>query len=440
MKIDNAPTPHNTPASVLSSSYLKNGIPSLSNNSTASSASSSTTTERGAFASLTKSGIPQTIHEEDLLHSIQDKLGDLIGTDSGYIDSLPKKVKQRVWALSALQQQLFQLEREFQIEMFELEQKYLGLYAPVFERRAKIVGGEVEPTEDEIKEGESLVKEEGESEEEEEAKEEEEEEEESSDAKGIPAFWLTALENLPIVNETITDRDAEVLEHLTDIKLQYLESGKPGFKLVFEFNTDTNTYFSNPTLTKTYYYQSELGYSGDFIYDHAEGEEIKWLSNAVNVTVLVETRKQRNKHTKQIRTIERLTPVESFFNFFDPPTVDGNDDDNDADKKNKADGAEAKEGKEEEENENDDDDDDLEARLALDYSIGEQIKDKLIPRAVDWFTGAALEFEFMDESEAEDDDDEEEEEEGESEDDDDEEEEHDDFKGVKEEPPECKQQ
>ena len=438
MKIDNAPTPHNTPASVLSSSYLKNGIPSLNNNNNSTSTSS---TERGgAFASLAKSGIiPQTIHEEDLLHSIQDKLGSLIGTDSGYIDSLPKKVKQRVWALSALQQQLFQLEREFQIEMFELEQKYLGLYAPVFEKRAKIVGGELEPTEEEIKEGELLAKEGAE--EEEEKEETKEEEEELSDAKGIPAFWLTALENLPIVNETITDRDAEVLEHLTDIKLQYLESGKPGFKLVFEFNTDTNTYFSNPTLTKTYYYQSELGYSGDFIYDHAEGEEIKWLSNAVNVTVLVETRKQRNKHTKQIRTIERLTPVESFFNFFDPPSVaDNNDDDNDdkdADtKKNKANGGEAEE--------EEDEDDDLEARLALDYSIGEQIKDKLIPRAVDWFTGAALEFEFMDESEEDDDD---EEDEGEFDDDDEddddegqESEEHDDFKGVKEEPPECKQQ
>jgi nucleosome assembly protein 1-like 1 len=33
----------------------------------------------------------------------------------------------------------------------------------------------------------------------------------------------------------------------------------------------------------------------------------------------------------------------------------------------------------------------------LDYNIGEDIKEKLIPRAIDWFTGAALEYEEIDE-------------------------------------------
>lgn len=47
----------------------------------------------------------------------------------------------------------------------------------------------------------------------------------------------------------------------------------------------------------------------------------------------------------------------------------------------------------------DDDDDaasDIEERLELDYQLGEDIKEKLIPRAVDWFTGEALQFEEMD--------------------------------------------
>ncbi|CAG8592706.1 9929_t:CDS:2, partial [Racocetra fulgida] len=37
------------------------------------------------------------------------------------------------------------------------------------------------------------------------------------------------------------------------------------------------------------------------------------------------------------------------------------------------------------------DDDDLDSRLELDYQIGEDIKEKLIPRAIDWYTGKALE-------------------------------------------------
>jgi ABC-type Zn2+ transport system substrate-binding protein/surface adhesin len=39
---------------------------------------------------------------------------------------------------------------------------------------------------------------------------------------------------------------------------------------------------------------------------------------------------------------------------------------------------------------------DIEERLELDYQLGEDIKEKLIPRAVDWFTGEALQFEEID--------------------------------------------
>ncbi|CCF55764.1 hypothetical protein KAFR_0A03290 [Kazachstania africana CBS 2517] len=402
MKIENAPTPHNTPASVLNS-YLKNGNP------------------------VSKDKMPSTINEEDiskvlssnqplLLQSIQDKLGDLVGQDSGYLSNLPVEVKEKIFSLKHLQSELFKIEKEFQIEMFELENKYLNLYKPLFERRSGIVSGNVEPTEEEISKGREI---DGEEEQEEGVREDSEEK-----IRGIPSFWLTALENVPIVNETITDRDAEVLDHLLDIKLEYLTEGKPGFKLTFIFDKENNGFFTNETLTKTYYYQSELGYSGDFIYDHAEGEEIDWKSNGSNVTVEVEMRKQRNKTTKQVRTIEKLTPIASFFNFFDPPKPNNEEEERDED----------------EEEEFDEDEEDLEARLALDYSLGEQIKDKLVPRAVDWFTGTALEFEYLNEEDEYDDDDDDDEDEDEYGDEAEDEDEQDDFAGRTEQAPECKQQ
>lgn len=34
--------------------------------------------------------------------------------------------------------------------------------------------------------------------------------------------------------------------------------------------------------------------------------------------------------------------------------------------------------------------------MELDYNVGEDIKEKLIPRAIDWYTGAALEYEEID--------------------------------------------
>ncbi len=85
-------------------------------------------------------------------------------------------------------------------------------------------------------------------------------------------------------------------------------------------------------------------------------------------------------------------PTESFFNFFSPPKVPDDEDDGVSD---------------------------IEERLELDYQLGEDIKEKLIPRAIDWFTGEALAYEELEEDD----------EEGEFEDEDDEdedEEEHDD--------------
>lgn len=341
---------------------------------------------------------------------IQGKLGTLVGQQSGYIDSLPKSVKNRVFGLKSIQQQQMKMEAEFQKELLILEKKFFKKYEPLYERRKKIINGDDEPTNEEIEEGEALDEED---EDEDDEDKEKVEEVEDNGEKGIPGFWLTALENLQTVSETITDRDSDVLKYLNDIRMEYLTT--PGFELIFEFTE--NPHFSNNILTKTYHYQAELGYSGDFVYDHADGCEINWKSKENNVTINIERRKQRNKTTKQTRTIEKLTPSESFFNFFDPPKPPKVDSD-DADK----------------EDESDDDheeDDDLEARLELDYQLGEEIKDRLIPRAIDWFTGDAVGFGFPEDFEDEDEFDSESEADSDEEDDD---------EPPKENPPECKQQ
>lgn len=407
-QIDGAPTPQNTPASVSKDSYLRNWNP-LSQG------------QQG-------SRVPQTINEEDinaalarnpqLFDNIQGKLGTLLGRDSGYISLLPSKVKDRIFALKAIQQELFQLEKEFQTEMFELENKYLIKYTPFHKLRAALIKGSKEPTSEQIRKGKELDEEHNNQ-----NTIQEEEKEEQDNVVGIPSFWLTAIENLPIISQIITDRDAEVLDYLCNVWMEYLTDGNPGFKLFFEFSD--NSFFSHKVLTKAYYYQPQLGYSGDFIYDHAEGTNIKWNSNETNPTVTVEKRKQRNKTTKQVRTIEKITPVESFFNFFDPPNVPKCEENSETDEDNEEDGAS-----------------ELESKLALDYAIGEEIKDKLIPRAVDWFTGVAKEFDY--DKEEGDDTNFYESEFDESENSDNkiaEESEDDDFSNVvkKENPPECKQ-
>lgn len=397
--ISKAPTPQNTPSSV-ANLYLKQQ-PTVS-----------TISEEDETLSK------QLANNPALLSMIQGKLGTLVGQQSGYIELLPKKVKKRVLGLKAIQQLQMAMEAEFQKELLELEKKYFKKYEPLYERRKAIISGDQEPTAEEVELGEEIEAENELADEAEDAEkdDEEEEDEEEDSTTGIPSFWLTSLENLTAVSDTITERDSEVLQYLKDIRMEYLDT--PGFELIFEF--DQNPYFSNQVLTKTYHYQAELGYSGDFVYDHADGCEINWKSKEHNVTITIERRKQRNKTTKQTRTIEKLTPAESFFNFFDPPKP-----------------PKAESDLEDEEGEaNDEENFDLEARLELDYQLGEEIKDRLIPRAIDWFTGEAKGFDYPEDFEE----DEEEEFDSEEDGDDDDDDEGINETGPKQNPPECNQQ
>lgn len=100
--------------------------------------------------------------------------------------------------------------------------------------------------------------------------------------------------------------------------------------------------------------------------------------------------------TKQTRIVKKTVPTESFFNFFSPPKAPSDEDDDAAS--------------------------DIEERLELDYQLGEDIKEKLIPRAIDWFTGEALAYEEIDEDDLGEFDDEDDEDEDASEDQDDEDE------------------
>ncbi|KAI1075241.1 NAP-domain-containing protein [Whalleya microplaca] len=398
-----APTPQNTPASnaPISSHAQQPGVASIKEEDLDRHAAS-------IFAQNPK-----------LVQMIQGRLGSLVGRSSGYIESLPAPVRRRVAGLKGIQKDHSKLEAEFQEEVLQLEKKYFAKFTPLYQKRAEIVNGNAEPTDEQVKVGEE------ENEEDEEAKAEKSEKpaetaenaetsEAAENVVGIPEFWLSAMKNQISLAEMITDRDESALRSLIDIRMEYLD--KPGFRLIFEF--DENEYFTNKTITKTYFYQNESGYGGDFIYDHAEGDKINWKEGK-DLTVRIESKKQRNKNTKQTRIVKKTVPTESFFNFFSPPKAPTDDDDNDAAS-------------------------DIEERLELDYQLGEDIKEKLIPRAIDWFTGEALAFEEIDDVEEdafEDEDEDDDDDLSEDRDDDEEEESDDDDDATKpkQEAQECKQ-
>ncbi|KAH9828972.1 nucleosome assembly protein [Rhodofomes roseus] len=350
-----APTPQNTP---LSHAPIAQGL------------------SRPTVPDISEDNEPEEEEELGIHHAMQGlvsaKLATLIGKSSGYVESLPENVRKSVEALKGVQVKQVELQNQYKRECLELEKKYHEMQKPLFERRFKILTGAEEATMEEVEAGEKEW-----------AKEDEDYSPLGAEATypsvAIPEFWLTALRNHVGLSEIITDRDAEALKHLVDIHLEYLPTTdpKPGFKLIFVFTP--NDFFENELLEKTYLYQEEVGYTGDFMYDHAIGTAIKWKEDK-DLTKEFEIKKQRNKNTNRTRLVRKAKPTESFFNFFAPPQPPSEEDD--------IDGEELEE---------------IEEKLEMDYQIGEDIKEKIIPRAIDYFTGRALEFEdFEDDDEFED--------------------------------------
>lgn len=339
---------------------------------------------------LSRPTIPDISEEAEPGDEVQSRLGELIGKSSGYIESLPIEVKKKVEALKGVQVKQNQLQNDYKRECLELEKKYLNLSQPLYQRRFDLISGSAEPTAEEVEAGEKVSLEDDE---EYVPLAQQEEKGTPEPAKGIPQFWLTALRNHIGISELITDRDEEALKFLENITLSYLddkpstgddeEGTAPGFILTFHFSE--NPFFSNTTLTKTYIYQKEVGYAGDFVYDKAVGCPIAWKEDK-DLTKEFEIKKQRNKNTNRTRLVRKARPTNSFFNFFDPPLAPSDDD--------------IEEGKiTEEELE------EIEEKLEVDYQIGEDLKEKVIPRAIDYFTGKALEYDVMDGMDDDDDED-----------------------------------
>ncbi|CAB4037213.1 nucleosome assembly 1-like 1 [Paramuricea clavata] len=126
-----------------------------------------------------------------------------------------------------------------------------------------------------------------------------------------------------------------------------------------------------------------------------------------NVTVKVIKKKQKHKGKGQAKYVNKTVKNDSFFNFFAPPEVP----------------------------EDGDMDEETEQLLEADFEIGHFFRERLIPKAVLFFTGEAMDDEFDEEEEEEEDDEDDEEQLGE-----DGEDEDPDFKPSEENPPECKQQ
>ncbi|KAK8547246.1 hypothetical protein V6N13_097962 [Hibiscus sabdariffa] len=328
------------------------------------------------MSNFNMSDLGDALNEEaraDLVNALKDKLQNLSRDHTDMLESLSPNVRKRVEVLREIQGQHDELEAKFFEERAALEAKYQKLYQPLYAKRYDIVNGagEAEGTTNET------VMDQG--------------EDKAAEEKGVADFWLIAMKNNEVLSEEITERDEGALKYLKDIKWYRVEDPK-GFKLEFYF--DTNPYFKNTVLTKTYHMIDE----DEPILEKAIGTKIEWYPGKCLTQKLL--KKKPKKGSKNAKQITKTEDCESFFNFFNPPQVPDDDEDIDEDTA-----------------------EELQNLMEQDYDIGSTIRDKIIPHAVSWFTGEAIQG---DELELEDDDDDEDDEDEEDEDDDEDDEDDDD--------------
>uniref|UniRef100_A0A8B9X221 Nucleosome assembly protein 1-like 1 n=1 Tax=Bos mutus grunniens TaxID=30521 RepID=A0A8B9X221_BOSMU len=289
-----------------------------------------------------------------ILAALQERLDGLIETLTGYIESLPRVVKKQVNALKNLQVKCAQIEAKFYEEVHDLERKYAiinAIYEPT-EEECEWKPDEEDEISEELKEKAKI--------------EDEKKDEEKEDPKGIPKFWLTVFKNIDLLSDMVQEHDEPILKHLKDIKVKFSDAGQP-MSFVLEFHFESNEYFTNEVLTKTYRMRSEPDDSDPFSLDGPEimgctGCQIDWKKGK-NVTLKMIKKKQKHKGRGTVHTVTKTVSNDSFFNFFAPPEVP----------------------------ESGYLDDDSEAILAADFEIGHFLRECIIPRSVLYFTGEAIE-------------------------------------------------
>jgi nucleosome assembly protein 1-like 1 len=256
-------------------------------------------------------------------------------------------MKLRVDKLKEIHEEREALTKKYLEERALLESKYEKLSQPLFEKRKEVIGGAMDA--EIAASGDDAAS-----------------EEEEEDA-GIPLFWACAIQQMPVTNGLVSETDLECLSSLKDIRCVSFENGE-GFKLEFEFGP--NDFFENEILTKTYDVPNLL-LADEPILKNVEGCEIVWKPGK-SLTHKEITKQQRGtgKNAGQTRTITKKVRQESFFHFFTPPKMPS-----------------LETASEEEVMQ-------LEQAFDDDYDVAQSFRSHIVPKAVLWFAGDAMEQEM----------------------------------------------
>lgn len=279
-------------------------------------------------------------------------------------EELSQAVVNRLVALKQIHNDVEVVNLKYKEERAALEKQYELLRAPILEKRKDIVSGDVEV---ELEGSDSVP----------------EPSDDDDKEVGIPGFWYQCIANHPAIGSLLSEEDLGPLEALTNISCEYNDDYS-GFKLTFSFRD--NEFFTNAELFKSYAVSPDLLEEKAPALTSVEGTKIEW-KHKKNLCMTEVKKKQKAKSGRkagQIRFITKLEAKQSFFHFFSDPRLDEEEEDDE----------EEEGGKREGEHE-------FQLSIDEDYEAGHAFRAEIIPDAILWFTGEALDD--MDDSDDDDD-------------------------------------
>ncbi len=227
-------------------------------------------------------------------------------------------------------------------------------------------------------------------------------EKDAKSTPAIPGFWLEVLANSEEFGEDIMEYDEPVLEYLDSIESGDIDptDEDKGFVVTFKFNE--NPFFTNKEIRKTYTTVRSNEFTDQLEIVGIESDKIEWNAGK-DVTVELVAKKKSGGGAKKKKAATKAEPRPSFFRYFR---------DLDADHLP----SEMEEEDEEDDDEEHDEMDQLQMFMQDDWERAAALKDLIIPRAVRWFTGEAVEIDYEEEESDDDEDDDDDDEEEESDD------------------------
>jgi len=292
------------------------------------------------------------------------------------INAMPEEVRDRFKALKVLTDRLHDLDEEEDKAYRAIERKYELLYQKVYAKRAALVKGDVQPEDSvcaKFEEMKGKLVDEGY-----EALEVPicDVKDIQNTTKGVSSFWLRAMLAHTSLSLEVTEKDRQILAYLEDVKLELHEEGY-GYTLTFTF--ESNSYFAGTEFKKTFVMTKPN------VVEKCIGTPIEW---AAGCDPSKEKKKKKVKQNGKQKTVTTTVKCDSFFNFFE--TIEASE----LDKKKAASG----------DSDSDDEDNKIGEQMDHDFDMGNDIKDDIVPLALEYYLGVIEKEEPEDSDEDGDDD------------------------------------